>query len=147
MVEACPLAELQRAMFDRLRGELVLKLSGSAEAFSQLLNVASRLESLDVHLSNSTWTSSLFSPGSSGFDDDGVVLLVHVHPRWEVSDRSSDAPERKSWRSNAERDAPEAIQVVLQSIQHLEWIRSAQSAFAPPCGKARVLSHGLSPFC
>ena len=134
-------------MFDRLRGELGLQLSGSAEAFSQLLNMASRLESLDVHLSNSTWTSSLFSPGSSALM---TMVLSCSYTSIRGAKSATDPvmrPNGNPGGANAERDAPEAIQVVLQSVQHLEWIRSAQSAFAPPCGKARVLSHGLSPFC
>jgi DNA-binding CsgD family transcriptional regulator len=58
-VEAWPLDELQRAMFDRLRSRVVLQMRGGAEAWPQLLNVAERLESLDVHLARETYIDAL----------------------------------------------------------------------------------------
>jgi DNA-binding CsgD family transcriptional regulator len=60
-VAAWPLDELQRAMFDRLRGCAVLHKHGAPEAWRQLLNVAGRLESVDVHLARETYMDALYA--------------------------------------------------------------------------------------
>ena len=73
-LESSPLDELQRAVCDRLRGQIGVHTRGGAEAWHRLLNAAARLESLDLPLARETYIVALNA--ATLIDEHGVAEEV-----------------------------------------------------------------------
>jgi DNA-binding CsgD family transcriptional regulator len=87
--------ELQRAQIDLLIGQMALAAGKGAEASTQLLEVATRLESLDVNLARETYLDAFaaaFFAGELGGRDQlrQVSRAVRTAPRSSDSSRLSD---------------------------------------------------------
>jgi DNA-binding CsgD family transcriptional regulator len=73
-----PLDELDRAMSQRLRGEIALNLSRGGEAAPLLLDAAQRLEPLDVALARETYLEALWAASNAGRFGGGVVAAAEA---------------------------------------------------------------------
>jgi len=102
MAEMGPLSELERARADLLRAQMAFYVYRGKEATAQLLNVASRLESIDAGLSRATYLDALSA----------AVFTGHLaRPAGDVL-----AVARAAGAAAQPRDAPRASDLLLDGL-------------------------------
>jgi DNA-binding CsgD family transcriptional regulator len=77
-VESWTLDELQRAMIDRLRGQIAVHLRRDASAGPLLLKAARRLESLDIRIARETYLEALYAANVSGQLGNGLLEVAQA---------------------------------------------------------------------
>ena len=85
-----PLEEVDRAMLQRLHGQIALDLRRAADAVPLLLDAARRLESPDPHLARETYLEALRAASVAGRLGGGVVAAAKAARKARSAARAAD---------------------------------------------------------